>query len=80
MLLRDPAEVAASSLGAREGVSTEHAAALWLRYVVAAWRDDAAPLLVSFEDAVARPGELAMRLARFVGLPEPSRSRSKRHG
>jgi hypothetical protein len=71
LCLRDPAETAAS-LGAREGVSTEHAAALWLRYVVAAWRDDAAPLLVSFDDAVARPGELAMRLARFVGLPEPS--------
>jgi hypothetical protein len=70
LCLRDPLEVAAS-LAKREGLEPEHAASLWLRYVVSAFCDDAASLVVSMDEAVARPAETALRLARFAGLPEP---------
>jgi hypothetical protein len=69
LCVRDPDAVAAS-LAARDGLGAEHCAALWLRYVVAAWQADAGHLLVRFEDA-AHPRELAGRLADFVGAPPP---------
>jgi hypothetical protein len=69
--LRDPAEVA-HSLAARNGMDPERAAALWLRYVVAAWQNDGADLIVRFDEAYEQPRELMRRLAAFTGLPKAS--------
>jgi hypothetical protein len=71
LCVRDPDEVA-RSLAAREGMDAERAAALFLRYLVAAWQSDGGHLLVRFDDAFEQPRELSARLASFTGLPSPS--------
>src|SRR5262245_16511430 len=48
--VRRPDEVA-GSLAAREGLDPERVAALWLRYVVAAWLDKARHTVVSFDES-----------------------------
>jgi hypothetical protein len=71
LCVRHPDGVA-GSLGKRDGFDAERAAALWLRYVVSAYRQDAAHLLVTFDEIYERPEELATRLAAFIGAPPPS--------
>lgn len=68
--VRRPEEVA-GSLAAREGFDSERVAALWLRYVVAAWLDDAPHIVVTFEESHDSPRELARRLAEFIGTDPP---------
>jgi hypothetical protein len=71
LCVRDPDEVA-HSLAARSGMDAERAAALWLRYMVAAWKNGGADLLVRFDEAYEQPRELTRRLAAFAGLPSAS--------
>jgi hypothetical protein len=71
LCIRRPDEVA-GSLAAREDIGSEHAAALWLRYIVAAWLDETEHILVTFDESHERPRELARHLADFVGGPPPS--------
>ncbi|HVU05841.1 MAG TPA: sulfotransferase [Polyangiaceae bacterium] len=77
LCLRDPDEIV-GSLAAREGMDPERAAALFLRYVVAAFHSDGGHLLVRFDDAHAAPRELAVRLAAFVGAPPPDEETLRR--
>lgn len=67
---RRPEEVA-SSLAAREGLDAEHVAVLWLRYLTAAWLDEAPRIVVSFDEIYERPRELARRLSDLIGAPPP---------
>lgn len=71
LCVRDPDEVA-HSLATRDDMDPERAAALWLRYVVAAWQNGGADLIVRFDEAYEEPLELTKRLAFFAGLPQPS--------
>jgi hypothetical protein len=71
--VRRPEEVA-GSLALREGLTSERVAALWLRYVVAAWLDPAPRMLVTFDESHDRPRELARRLAEFTGTPPANES------
>jgi hypothetical protein len=73
LCVRDPDEVA-HSLAARSATEPERAAALWLRYVVAAWQNGGAELIVRFDEAYEQPRELMRRLAAFTGLPKASDS------
>jgi hypothetical protein len=68
LCVRDPDEVA-GSLSAREGIDPERAAALWLRYTIAAWQDDPTHLLVTFDEAYERPRELVRRLGALIAAP-----------
>jgi hypothetical protein len=68
--LRDPLEVA-RSLAVRQGFDEDQAAALWLRYVVAASRNQPKQLLVRFDEVVADPAAVAGRIATFLGQPSP---------
>lgn len=70
LCVRSPDEVA-RSLSAREGFDPERAAALWLRYVVSAYRDAGGALVVRFEEPYADPDGTLARLADFSGLPAP---------
>ncbi len=71
VMLRDPAEVAAS-LRTRNGIEAPQAAMLWLRYLFAATANDPGHLLVHHRDFFADlPGTLAM-VAAHLGLPPPS--------
>jgi len=69
--VRRPEEVA-GSLAVREGLTPERAAAIWLRYVVAAWLDPAPRMHVTYDDSHDRPRELARRLSAFAGTPPPN--------
>ncbi len=71
LCVRDPDEVA-GSLAAREGIDPERAAALWLRYTIAAWQADPAHLLVPFDEAYERPRELLNRLGALIGTSAAS--------
>jgi hypothetical protein len=71
LCVRRPEEVA-GSLALREGLDSERVAALWLRYVVAAWLDEAPHVVVSYDEAHDRPRELARRLAVLIGVPTAS--------
>jgi hypothetical protein len=71
LCVRDPDDVA-RSLAARNGMGAERAAALWLRYMVAAWQNGGADLIVRFDEAYEQPRELTRRLAAFAGLPRAS--------
>ena len=68
LCLRDPDEVA-HSLATRESMGAERAAALWLRYLVAAWQNCDEPLIVRFDEPYEQPRELMRRLSAFAGLP-----------
>jgi hypothetical protein len=70
VLVRDPAEVAAS-LRARNGIDEPQAAMLWLRYLFAATADDPGHLLVRHQDFFEDlPGTLEA-VANHLGLPRP---------
>jgi hypothetical protein len=72
LMVRDPAEVAAS-LRTRNGIETPQAAMLWLRYLFAAAANDPGHLLVRDRDFfVDLPGTLEA-VSAHVDLPPPSR-------
>lgn len=68
LCVRDPDDVA-GSLAARDGMEPERAAALWLRYTIAAWQDAPGHLLLSFNEAYERPRELVRCVGAFIGAP-----------
>lgn len=68
--VRRPEEVA-SSLAAREELEAERVAGLWLRYLAAAWLDEAPRILVPFDESYERPRELVRRLADLIGVAPP---------
>jgi hypothetical protein len=67
--LRDPVE-AAPSLSRWHPVNVETAGGLWLRYVVSACRSGD-QVLVTYADVMARPVEVAQRLASALDLADP---------
>lgn len=70
MAVRRPRDVAAS-LARRDNLSREESAALWLRYVVAAWRNDPGRIVVDYDAFFADSAGASTRLARALGLAEP---------
>jgi Sulfotransferase family len=68
--LRDPVE-AAPSLSRWNPVDVEAAGEVWLRYVAGACRAGE-QVLVTYEDVLSRPKEVARRLAAELDLPEPT--------
>lgn len=68
VVMRDPDEVVAS-LQARDGLSPEHAARLWLRYTTAAWRADPDRRLLSYEDFFDDSDAAVDRLTAGLELP-----------
>lgn len=70
LCLRHPARVAAS-LSARDGLSPERTARVWLASVLSVLSDDGAALRVVVDEECRAPAELARRLAAFAGLPAP---------
>jgi hypothetical protein len=71
VLVRDPLEVAAS-LGRRNQIEPPQAALLWLRYLLAATRNDPDHLLVRHRDLFDDRGPTLARMARHLGLPAPT--------
>jgi hypothetical protein len=67
--LRNPVE-SALSLSRWHAVDVETAGALWLRYVVSACRFGD-QVLVTYADVMARPAEVAQRLASALNLSDP---------
>ncbi len=70
LVVHDPREVA-GSLAKRNGLPIERAAYLWLRYNVAAWRNDADRRLVSYAALVQDPDRTIAAIAEAVGVPIP---------
>ena len=71
VVVRDPVEVAVS-LGARGyQVGAVQASSLWLRYLLAATRDDPGHLLVRHSDIFDDLSGTVARLAQHLGLPAP---------
>ncbi|CAN5317808.1 hypothetical protein BH20ACT9_BH20ACT9_14880 [soil metagenome] len=68
VVVRDPDEVVAS-LQARDGLSAEHAARLWLRYTTAAWRADPDRRLLAYEHFFDDHVTAVHRLTTALGLP-----------
>ena len=71
VLVRDPAEVAAS-LARRNQIDPPQAALLWLRYLLAATHHDPDHLLVGQTDFFTDLGATLSRIADHLGLPAPS--------
>jgi hypothetical protein len=67
LTVRHPQEVAASLL-ARNGFDPEQTADLWLRYTVAAWRDDPDCVLVDYAQLFEDRDGAVRRLAEELGL------------
>jgi hypothetical protein len=71
VMTRDPREVAASLAARKYPVSRSQAAALWLRYCLAAVDHDPMCLVLRANDVYHDlPGTLS-RIARHLGLPDP---------
>jgi hypothetical protein len=68
--LRDPVETA-PSLSRWHPIGVAASGELWLRYVVSACRTGT-QLLVMYDDVLARPEEVARRLAAALELPAPT--------
>lgn len=64
----------ARSLARREGLDSEFVAAMWLRYVVAAYRDNAGAPIIRFDDAYEDPTRVLELLAAFIGRKPPSKA------
>lgn len=73
LCIRWPDHVA-RSLARREGLDPEFVAALWLRYVVAAYRDDAGAPIIRFDETYEDPGRVLKLLAGFVGRKPPTKA------
>ena len=73
--VRNPLDVA-KSLARRDGVSIEHGAALWYRYMRAAIRDtEGCPRILTFyEDFFRDPDQETRKLLSFCGLGFPANS------
>jgi hypothetical protein len=67
LVLRDPREVA-RSLELRNGIPSERGAYLWLRYVVAAWRNAPAHLLLHADELFDHLDPTLDRIGAFLGL------------
>lgn len=65
--LRDPRETAADLL-LSDGLSSEHAAELWVRYTIGALRNSRRPLLVHHHDLHGEPVHTLDRIAAHLGL------------
>jgi hypothetical protein len=72
VIVRDPAEVAASLLG-RYGIDPPEAALLWLRYMLSATAHDPGCLLIPYGELVANPSATLAELARRLDTPVPDR-------
>ncbi len=66
LMVRTPAQVAAS-LATRNGIASEQACALWLRYTADAWINGCLPLVVAFEDVLEAPAAVGRRLSDLFG-------------
>lgn len=66
LMVRHPAQVAAS-LATRNGIASERACELWLRYTADAWINGRLPLIVAFDELLQTPIEVARRLAGHFG-------------
>jgi len=75
LVIRDPRDVA-GSLAKRNGFGAERSAYLWLRYNVAAWRNDPGRRLVNYEALVRAPEPTVRSLAEACGLPVPDDERA----
>jgi hypothetical protein len=71
VLVRAPAQVA-GSLARRNQIDPPQAAALWLRYLLAATTNDPEHLLVTQDDFFTELGPTLARLAIHLGLPAPT--------
>jgi hypothetical protein len=71
LVTRDPEEIAGSLLS-RDQFPTEKSATLWLRYMSSAWRYARTHLLVNYQTLLREPVAEAIRIAQYVGLPEPT--------
>lgn len=71
LVLRHPAEVAAS-LAARDAMAEDRSARLWLRYVVAARRNDPAALLVPYDDLFNDLDNTVDRFAAHLEIEAPA--------
>jgi|SRR5215211_5028342 len=72
VMIRDPAEVAAS-LRVRNHIESPQAAVLWLRYLYAATANDPGHLLVRNDDFYSDLAGTLAAIARHLGLPQPHR-------
>lgn len=70
LVVRSPSEVA-GSLEARDGMDREQAARLWLRYIVAARRNDPEALVVDYAGLLGDPEATADRIAAHLELDLP---------
>jgi len=73
LVVRHPVQVAAS-LGRRDDILPEEAAALWTRHNVDAWLNGRHPQIVWFEDLYSEPDVVVARFASRFGMPTPRRS------
>ena len=71
VMTRDPREVAASLAARKYSVSRSQAAALWLRYCLAAIDNDPMCLVVRAGDVYRDLPATLSRIARHLGLPDP---------
>lgn len=71
--VRWPDQVA-RSLARREGLDPEFVAAIWIRYVVTAYRDAAGAPILRFEEPYEDPDAVLRKLAAFLGVDPPSAS------
>lgn len=75
--VREPDDVA-RSLARREGLDDERVAAIWLRYVVSAYRDAAGAPIIGFAEPYESSAEVLRRLAAFLGVRPPNKALLKR--
>lgn len=68
LVLRSPAEVC-RSVERRDGFALSHAAALYVDYVTAAWRNGPTPHVVTYESLLADPIRVARNLVDALALP-----------
>lgn len=71
LCVRWPDDVA-RSLARREGLDSEFVAAMWLRYVVAAYHDNAGAPIIRFDDPYEDAEGVLKLLAGFIGARSPS--------
>jgi hypothetical protein len=72
VLVRDPAEVAASLSARQYRVDGPQAAGLWLRYLFAATANDPGHLLVRYGDVFDNLPRILRTIAAHLGIPAPS--------
>jgi hypothetical protein len=71
VMVRDPREVAASLAARKYSVPSQHAAGLWIRYLLAAVANDPGHLLIRYNDAYDRLEETLVAIAHHLGVPRP---------